>query len=152
MNRDELLSILSQLDPRVARAINSGQLSIEELLAGLNSNQDDLMSFDIARTMISKDNYFENSRVDITDNNGQLGTVRSESVWHCGHSQKAYPLGGIDSFGHVVCTQCIRYCDRGRHLCCVMDSKFLSNGLTVCDFHCGIWRFIKSKFEKERVR
>lgn len=152
MNRDELLAILSQLDPNIIRAIASGEISIEELLEGLNSDQDNQTGFDITRTMISQDNFFENNKIEIIDNNGQLGIIRSESVWHCGHSQKTYPLGGIDSFGHVVCTQCIRYCDRGRHLCCVMDSKVLSNGLIVCDYHSGIWRFFNNKFEKERVR
>ena len=152
MNRDELLAILSQLDPEVQRAISSGQISIEEVLGMLNINQGNLLGFDINRMVISEDNYFENNKVEIVDNSGQIGTIRSESVWHCGHSQRAYPLGGIDSFGHVVCAQCIRFCDRGRHLCCVMDSKILSNGLIVCDYHSGLGRIFKNKFEKKRVR
>ncbi len=152
MNREKILEILSQLHPDIVNAISSGEISLEEILGGSISNQDNQLGFEIAQTMISKNKYFVHSRVDIVDKDGQLGTVRSENVWHCGHSQKTYELGGVDSFGHVVCTQCIRYCDRGRHLCCVMDSKILANGLIVCDFHSGIWRFIKSKFEKARVR
>lgn len=152
MSRDELLEILSHLNPDIARAIMSGEMSIENFFGENNPEEETLIGYDISRTMINNDKYFENSKTEIVDRNGQLGTIRSETVWDCGHSQKAYNFGGIDSFGHVVCEQCIRFCDRGRHLCCIMDSKILSNGLIVCDCHRGIWRFLNSKFEKERVR
>ena len=152
MNRDEILALLSQADPRVAEAVLSGKIPLEEFLRQAAPNQENFVGFDITRIRITDGKYFDHSKIEIIEDNGQLGTLRTESVWDCGHSQKNYGLGGIDSFGHVVCEACIRFCDRGKHLCCVNESKVLSNGLVVCDYHSGIWRFFKSKFEKARVR
>ncbi len=152
MDRNQLLALLGQVDPRIAEAVLSGEIPLEEFLRQMRPGENDLLGFDITRTQISKDNYFEHSKTEIIDQQGQLGTIREYNVWHCGHSPRTHELGGIDSFGHVVCTDCLRFCDVGRHLCCVMDSRILANGLLVCDCHRGIWKFFKGKFERERVR
>ena len=152
MTRDELLALLSRVDPRIADAVLSGQIPLEEFLRQYTSTENSLLGFDITRTQISDNQYFEHNRTEIVDEQGQLGTIRNYNVWHCGHNQKTHELGGIDSFGHVVCIMCMRFCDIGRHPCCVMDSSVLPSGLIACDCHRGIWRFFNSKFERERIR
>ena len=71
----------------------------------------------------------------LIEENGEVGRIKSFNVLDCGHSQLLYRQGGVDSFGHVVCEHCIRWCDRGSHPCCVLDSKLLSSGARACDYH-----------------
>lgn len=110
------------------------------------------IGFDVTRTIVTEGNepsYFENQRTEIIENNGRLGRISELKVWDCGHSQAANPIGGVDSFGHTVCKYCIRWCDRGRHSCCVLDSKLLWSGKRACDYHRGLNRLIKKPFKRE---
>ena len=91
----------------------------------------------------------ENQRTEIIENNGKLGRISELKVWDCGHSQTSNPIGGICSFGHVVCKYCLRWCDRGRHPCCVLDSKLLWSGKRACDYHRGLNILIKKPFKRE---
>jgi len=152
MNRDELLAMLSQLDPEITNAISSGQLSIEDLLNSLNSEQENQVGFEVQRTKIAEGIYFEHNKIEVIERNGQIAKISSNSVWDCGHSQETHEFGGIDSFGHVVCIQCLRWCHRGKHPCCVLESREISDGTTVCDCHTWLGRFFSFKFEKMRVR
>jgi len=151
MTREQVLAFISQLDPEIINAISQSNMSIEEFIESLNPYQDNTVGFEVQRTKIAEGIYFEHNKTEVVERNGQLGTIRTDSVWDCGHSQQTHKFGGIDSFGHCVCEECLRQCRHG-HLCCVMDSKDLPDGTTVCDCHTGIWSFFDNKFEKWRVR
>ena len=152
MNRNQLLEILSQVDPRIADELLSGQLPMDEFLRQYMPDGNELLGFDKTRIRISDNNYFDNDTTEIIEDQGKIGSIRTSNVWDCGHTGRTYQLGGIDSFGHTICIQCFRWCDIGRHPCCVMDSKILLSGLIACDCHTGIWRFSNWKFNKWRKR
>ena len=123
----------------------------QELGQNADINNISEIGFDIRRTVVTEGinpSYFENQRTEIVENNGRLGRISDVKVWDCGHSYD-YPFGGIDSFGHTVCKYCLRWCDRGRHPCCVLDSKLLWNGKRACDYHRGLNRLFKKTFKRE---
>lgn len=133
---------------------------MKEILSGQESDQDTGMQnisevgFDSSRTVINDGEqplYFERERTTVFDDNGRLGRINESRVWDCGHSSEI-PMGGIDSFGHVVCIHCLRWCDRGKHPCCVLDSKLLRNGKRVCHSHRWLKRFFKPKFKRNVER
>ncbi len=146
MNRDKLLAILSCLKPEDVE-------QLKQILAApaqsAEAGSDGVVGFDSTRTRITENQHFEIQRTEIIEENGEIGRIKSFNVLDCGHSQLLCRQGGVDSFGHVVCEHCLRWCDRGNHPCCVLDSKLLSSGARACDNHRGLKRFfVKPTFKR----
>jgi len=150
MTREEILMLLSRMQPQDIDLMRSILLGEE---SGKDTGMGDVseIGFDITRTVVTEGeepSYFVNKRTDIIEDSGRLGRIKELKVWDCGHSQY-YPFGGIDSFGHTVCKHCIRWCDRGQHTCCVLDSKLLRSGKRACDYHRGLNRILRPAFKRE---
>ena len=152
MTQDELIAFLSQANPEIVNAILSGEIPLDVVLQQLGDGNNELLGFDISRIQITENQYFDNSRTEIIDEQGRIGKIHTLKVWDCGHSQMHYEFGGIDSFGKVLCVNCLSACDVGRHPCSIWDIKILSNGQRACFCHRGIYRFSNKKFNKYRVR
>ena len=148
MTREEIMAEYSRLRPE--------ERQLFELLVGQQSEQaqdqpvevGDEIGFEYKRIHIAGDEYYDEEKTEIIEQDGRLGIISSRSVWDCGHSKEAYPFGGIDSFGHAVCVYCLRWCDYGNHPCCVLDSELLSNGKRRCREH----RFLKRLFGLSRLK
>ncbi|OVE79135.1 hypothetical protein BVY01_03430 [bacterium I07] len=149
MNKEQLLAFLSRMSPRDVEMLRQVLFDQPSETETESANPEEIGS-DIIRTQITDDEFFENERTDVTETDGSIARVHNRNVWDCGHSQGHYPFGGIDAFGHVVCAHCLRWCDRGHHPCCVLDSKLLRNGKRACIAHRGLLRFFtRPTFKRE---
>jgi hypothetical protein len=149
MTRAQMMALLSRMNPDDVEMIR--QILFEQDLeqdAGMAEIQE--IGFDIARTRITNREHFENTRTEIFQQpDGRIARIQDVNVWDCGHSQFHNEFGGIDAFGHVVCKNCLRWCDRGKHPCCVLDSVVFENGERACDKHRGfLWFFRKPTFKR----
>lgn len=149
MNREQIMALLSRMtraDVEMLLQMLSEQDTEQD--AGMAEAQE--IGLDVARTRITGHEYFENTRTEIYQQpDGRIARIRDVNVWDCGHSQVHNEIGGIDAFGHVVCKNCLRWCDRGNHPCCVLDSVVFQSGERACNEHRGLlWFFHKPKFKR----
>jgi len=151
MTREQLLALLSRMNPEDVETIR--QILSEQ---GLEQENDPAeaqeIGLDVARTVITDQDFFENMRTEIFEQpDGRIARIRDMRVWDCGHSQFHNQFGGIDAFGHVVCKHCLRWCDRGKHPCCVLDSVVFPSGERACDKHRGFFWFFRDPTFKRGI-
>jgi hypothetical protein len=138
-NHEESLAFLSQI-PRERleelRALLSGQVSNQTNC--LDTNQE--IAFKQSRIKINDNGEYFNAFLSeiIEDNRDRTGERRTYSVWDCGCSMKHNKLGGVCDFGHTVCSKHLRWCHRGQHRACVLDSVKLRDGSYACLMHSGL--------------
>ena len=131
---------------------------LKELLFGTETDQPgDLNSIpeigsDDERIEIAEGVFFIKKRTKIVENEGAIGRTNDFHAYFCGHSPEINPSYAIDIFRHVVCSDCIRWCSPGRHLCCKRDSKELNNGEWACDYHRGIRRILRKPKSLRRLK
>lgn len=122
--REELLASVSHLPSSVIENLREIFSGLSQQNNGLIDNQE--ISFKSNRIKITEGEFHEFFREDILNENGNLGLIKTLQTFDCGCNYDSKEIGGVCSFNHFVCKSHLRWCDRGNHPSCSLDSVIIT--------------------------